>query len=59
MIVTADTRSELLERIADRSARIAVVGLGRVGLPFALENAKAGFMVVGIDRDAVRVAQLN
>lgn len=59
MIVTADTRSDLLERIANRSARIAVVGLGRVGLPFALENAKAGFTVVGIDRDAVRVAQLN
>lgn len=59
MIVTADTRSELLERIASRSARIAVVGLGRVGLPFALENAKAGFTVIGIDRNAVRVAQLN
>ncbi len=59
MIVTADTRSELLERIAKRTARIAVVGLGRVGLPFALENAKAGFRVIGIDRDGVRVAQLN
>ncbi|GAC1578051.1 MAG: nucleotide sugar dehydrogenase [Candidatus Elarobacter sp.] len=38
---------------------MVVVGLGRAGLPFAVDNAKAGFSVIGIDRDPVRVAQLN
>ena len=36
-------RDVLLARINDRSARIVVVGLGYVGLPLALEFARAGF----------------
>lgn len=59
MLVTADTADVLRKKIADRTARVAVIGLGRVGLPFALENARAGFSVLGIDRDVIRVAQLN
>lgn len=39
----------LLARIADRSAVIGVVGLGYVGLPLAIEFAKAGFRVIGYD----------
>ena len=50
---------ELLARIRERSARVAVIGLGYVGLPLAVEKAKAGFTVVGIDRNANRVAQIN
>ena len=42
-------KDQLLDRIADRSATIAVVGLGYVGLPLAVEFAKAGFRVVGYD----------
>jgi len=59
VIATRRVHEELLHRIATRSARVAVVGLGRVGLPFAVDNAKAGFVVTGIDHDAVCVAQVN
>lgn len=59
MIAPVPAIVDLRRRIAARTARVAVIGLGRVGLPFAVENAKAGFTVTGIDRDAVRVAQVN
>ena len=49
----------LLERIAARSTRIGVIGLGYVGLPLAVEFAKAGFEVVGFDVDASKVSQIN
>jgi UDP-N-acetyl-D-glucosamine dehydrogenase len=42
-------KSEVLQRIEDRSAVIGVIGLGYVGLPLAVEFAKAGFHVVGYD----------
>ena len=49
----------LRERIAARTARVGVVGLGYVGLPLALEFAKAGFSVTGIDVQEEKVARLN
>jgi UDP-N-acetyl-D-glucosamine dehydrogenase len=39
----------LLDRIRNRSAKVGIVGLGYVGLPLAVEFAKAGFRVVGYD----------
>ena len=42
-------KDQLLRKIEDRSACIGVVGLGYVGLPLALEFAKAGFRVIGYD----------
>jgi UDP-N-acetyl-D-glucosamine dehydrogenase len=42
-------KEQLLSRIRDRSAVVGVVGLGYVGLPLAVEFAKAGFRVVGYD----------
>jgi UDP-N-acetyl-D-glucosamine dehydrogenase len=42
-------KDQLLRRIADRTAVVGVVGLGYVGLPLAMEFAKAGFTVVGYD----------
>jgi UDP-N-acetyl-D-glucosamine dehydrogenase len=48
-----------LTKIADRSAHIAVIGLGYVGLPLAVEFAKVGFRVIGIDVDTRRVGQLK
>ncbi|MHC4392114.1 MAG: nucleotide sugar dehydrogenase [Planctomycetota bacterium] len=39
--------------------RLAVIGLGYVGLPVALAFAKAGFEVVGFDVDQTRIAELN
>ena len=38
--------------------RIAVVGLGYVGLPAAVAFAKSGVPVIGFDRDASRIAEL-
>jgi UDP-N-acetyl-D-glucosamine dehydrogenase len=42
-------KSHLLRRLEDRSAVIGVIGLGYVGLPLAVEFAKAGFHVIGYD----------
>ena len=51
-----ETSIEILrKRIDDRSATVAVMGLGYVGLPLAVAVAEAGFRVVGIDVDERRV----
>ncbi len=44
-----DYQAQLLARIENRSAVIGVVGLGYVGLPLAVEFARAGFRVIGYD----------
>jgi UDP-N-acetyl-D-glucosamine dehydrogenase len=49
----------LEEKIRTRTARVGIVGLGYVGLPLAVEFAKAGFNVTGIDVLAEKVAKLN
>ncbi len=40
---------ELKKKIRDRSAKVGVVGLGYVGLPLAVEMARKGYQVTGID----------
>lgn len=50
---------ELLQKIENRTAVIGVVGLGYVGLPLAVEKAKAGFRVVGFDVQQKRVDMVN
>jgi UDP-N-acetyl-D-glucosamine dehydrogenase len=49
----------LLQKIEARSARVAVVGIGYVGLPLVVEFAKAGFSVVGYDKDREKVRLLG
>jgi UDP-N-acetyl-D-glucosamine dehydrogenase len=49
----------LADKIESRTARVAVIGQGYVGLPLALEYARAGFPAVGIDNDPDRIAALN
>lgn len=49
----------ILEKFANKTARMGVIGLGYVGLPLAVEFAKAGFEVVGIDLVPEKVAALN
>jgi UDP-N-acetyl-D-mannosaminuronic acid dehydrogenase len=44
----------LVERFEDGSASIAVVGMGRVGLPLSVAFARAGFRVLGLDVDEAR-----
>jgi len=51
-------RDRLDGRIAEGSARIAVIGMGYVGLPTAVSFARAGFPVVGIDVDAAKVRRI-
>lgn len=53
------TVDELKARIESRSAHAGVVGLGYAGLPLAVEVARAGFGVVGIDTDPDRISQIN
>lgn len=49
----------LLQKIKDRTAIVGMVGLGYVGLPFAVEKAKVGYHVIGIDQNPDRVEKLN
>lgn len=49
----------LTSRLADRSARIGIIGLGYVGLPLALTYSNAGFEVLGMDIDEEKVRTLN
>jgi UDP-N-acetyl-D-glucosamine dehydrogenase len=52
-------KEKILEKIADRTAVVGVVGLGYVGLPLAVEFAQVGFKVIGIDYDQRKVDALN
>jgi UDP-N-acetyl-D-glucosamine dehydrogenase len=52
-------KQELLNIIENRSARVGVVGLGYVGLPLAVEKARAGFITSGIDVSDKKVAKVN
>ena len=56
---TETTASILEEKIASRRARVGIVGLGYVGLPLAVEFAKAGFSVTGIDLHAGKTERVN
>src|ERR671913_481788 len=49
---------ELLKKIESKQAKLGVIGLGYVGLPLAVEFARAGFSVVGYDVDQKKVAEL-
>ena len=49
----------LIEKLRSRSAHLGVVGLGYVGLPLAVEYARAGFKVTGFDVVASMVESLN
>ncbi len=54
-----ETKSALMKKFEDRTARIGVVGIGYVGLPLAVVFAEAGFDVVGVDPLAEKVDALN
>ncbi len=49
----------LSHKLATRTARVGIVGLGYVGLPLAVEFAKAGFSVTGVDLVESKVARIN
>ena len=47
------------EKILNKSATLGVVGLGYVGLPLAVEKAKAGYKTIGFDIQEEKVAMVN
>ena len=53
------TANLLEEKIRARTARVGIVGLGYVGLPLAVEFAKAGFSVTGIDVSEAKAQRVN
>ncbi len=59
MIEADSTNMAWMERVANRSLRVGIVGLGYVGLPLTLLFAQEGFAVTGFDIDPVKVAKLN
>lgn len=50
---------QLMNKFRTRTARIAVIGIGYVGLPLAVSFAEAGFNVIGIDVNKKRVSGVN
>ena len=54
-----DGMSVLKQKILDRTVTLGVVGLGYVGLPLAVEKAKAGFKVIGFDVQDQKVDMVN
>lgn len=49
----------LLNRIKDKTAVVAVIGLGYVGLPLAVEKAKAGYKTIGFDVQQEKIDMVN
>lgn len=52
-------KTELLKKIYNKTAVIGVIGLGYVGLPLAVEKAKAGFKTIGFDVQQNKVDMVN
>lgn len=52
-------REKLLQKISQKEIRVGVVGLGYVGLPLAVEKAKAGFKTIGFDVQKEKVNLVN
>ena len=52
-------KEQLMEKINNKSLTMGVVGLGYVGLPLAVEKAKAGYKTIGFDVQKEKVDQVN
>ena len=53
------TKETLIKNLQEKTARVAILGLGYVGLPLAVVFGEAGFHVTGVDPDARKVDSLN
>ena len=53
------TKEVLIQKLKSKEARVAILGLGYVGLPLAVVFAEAGFHVTGIDPDSRKVDSLT
>lgn len=52
-------KEELILKLQSKTAKLGVVGLGYVGLPLAVEKAKAGYEVIGFDIQKSKVEMVN
>jgi UDP-N-acetyl-D-glucosamine dehydrogenase len=52
-------KEDLISKLKNRTAKLGVVGLGYVGLPLAVEKAKAGYQVIGFDVQDNKVKMVN
>ena len=52
-------QQNLIQKINDHAAVVGVVGLGYVGLPLAVEKAKVGFQVIGVEQNPLRADKIN
>lgn len=52
-------RKVIKQKIKSKEIRVGVVGLGYVGLPLAVEKAKAGFKTIGFDVQPLKVDMVN
>ena len=52
-------KEKLIKKIANKEMIVGVVGLGYVGLPLAVEKAKAGFETIGFDVQKIKVDMVN
>lgn len=52
-------KEELLSKIQNKSVRVAIVGLGTLGLPLAVMFARRGISVLGFERDLAKVEKLT
>ncbi len=55
----SSTFANLQTKIKNYSALVGVIGLGYVGLPFAVEKAKVGYSVIGFEQNHQRADQVN
>lgn len=59
MMSRSSYSSTLIEKFLNRSAVVGVIGMGYVGLPFAVEKAKMGFPVIGVEQNPCRADKIN
>jgi len=57
--IMSQLKEELLLKLKNKTAKLGVVGLGYVGLPLAVEKAKAGYEVIGFDVQDKKVDMVN
>ena len=53
------TKETLIKKLKEKNAKIAILGLGYVGLPLAVVFGEAGFNVTGVDPDTRKIEALN
>jgi UDP-N-acetyl-D-glucosamine dehydrogenase len=51
--------ASLVERIWAKQAKVGIIGFGYVGLPLAVEFARAGLDVTGFDVDEAKITSIN